>query len=251
MTVQDINVEPNVEPNVEWVGETSLMLTLGHEIIVTLAPVIGRISRRIQSECSGIREVTPSYTTILIEADTTCLDIDQLGDKILKIARDERDSSRDSDSDDEVGRSGKFIELPVYYHSEVGPDLKAVAEYGQMTTDQVVAIHSGKEYTVCSIGFAPGFAFLADVDERIATPRHERPRSKVVRGSVGIAGRQTAVYPADTPGGWQIIGNCPLPLFDPEGNAPFKVGVSIFEVGDRVRFIPIDRETFLQQGGNV
>jgi len=234
MTVQDINVEP--------VGETSLMLTLGDEIDVALAPVIGRISHRIQRECSGIREVTPSYTTILIEADTTCLDMDQLGNQILEIARGEHESS----SDAEVIHSGKLIELPVYYNLEVGPDLEAVAEYGQMTTDQVIAIHSGKEYTVCAIGFAPGFAFLADVDERIATPRHERPRSKVVRGSVGIAGRQTAVYPADTPGGWQIIGNCPLPLFN-SGES----GVSIFEVGDRVRFLPIDRETFLQQGGHV
>jgi len=238
MIVQDINIES--------VGETSWLLTLGDEIDVTLAPVIGRISRRIQSECSGVREVTPSYTTILIEADNSRLDMDQLENELLKIARDECDSSHD----DEAVHSGELIELPVYYHSEVGPDLEAVAENGQLTTDQVVAIHSGKEYTVCAIGFAPGFAFLADVDERIVTPRHERPCAKVVRGSVGIAGRQTAVYPADTPGGWKIIGNCPLPLslplFGDEESA-----VSIFKVGDRVRFLPIDRETFLKQGGHV
>lgn len=239
MTVQDINVQT--------VAETSLMLNLGHEIDVSLAPVIARITRRIQNECSGVRELTPSYTTILIELDTSCLDMDQVSDDLIKIARDECDFTNDG----EVVSGGKLIELPVYYQSEVGPDLAAVAEYRQLSTDQVVAIHSGREYTVCAIGFAPGFAFLADVDERIVTPRHDRPRAKVRRGSIGIAGRQTAVYPADSPGGWQIIGNCPLPLFVADENDSSKVGVSIFEVGDRVRFFPIDRETFLQQGGHV
>lgn len=227
MTVQDINVKP--------VGETNLMLTLGDQIDVLLAPVIGRISRRVQHECAGVCEVIPSYTTILIEADATRSDIDQLGNKLLDIAREEFDSRDDT----ELVSSGKLIELPVYYHAEVGPDLEAVAAHGQLTTDEVITIHSGREYTVCAIGFAPGFAFLADVDERIAIPRHSRPRAKVVRGSVGIAGHQTAVYPADTPGGWQVIGNCPLPLSD------------VFEVGDRVRFVPIDREEFLKQGGHV
>jgi len=227
-------------PYVEPVGETSLMLTLGNEIDVSLAPLIGRISRRIQQQCSGIREVTPSYTTILIETDASCPDMDALGDELLKIVR------KECASDVEVISFGKLIELPVYYHAEVGPDLELVAEHGKLTVDEVITIHSGREYTVCAIGFAPGFAFLADVDERIVTPRHDRPRSKVVRGSVGIAGRQTAVYPEDTPGGWQIIGNCPLSLSGVDEN-----GVSHFEVGDRVCFISIDRETYLQRGGNV
>jgi len=225
MIAEEIHVEP--------VGETSLMLSLGDEIDVALASVIGRISRRIQNECLGIREVTPSYTTILVEADATRFDMGRLGGELLKIAKEE------CTSDVEEVSSGKLIALPVYYHSEVGPDLEAVAKYSQLTREEVIAIHSEREYTVCTIGFAPGFAFLADVDEQIVIPRHSRPRSKVVRGSVGIAGRQTAVYPADTPGGWQIIGNCPLSLED------------VFEVGDRVRFISIDRETYLQQGGHV
>ena len=152
-----------------------------------------------------------------------------------------------------IGRSvvtekaeGKLIELPVYYHPDVGPDLERVACNNGLTVEEVIAIHAGRDYTVCAIGFAPGFAFLADVDARIATPRHERPRAKVVTGSVGIADRQTAVYPMDTPGGWQLIGRCPVPLYDPE-----QIPLSPFELGDRVRFVPVERADYIERGGHV
>jgi KipI family sensor histidine kinase inhibitor len=141
---------------------------------------------------------------------------------------------------------GKLIELPVYYHPDVGPDLEIVARANGLTVAEVIAIHAGRDYTVCAIGFAPGFAFLADVDARIATPRHERPRAKVVAGSVGIADRQTAVYPMDTPGGWQLIGRCPVPLYDPDQTPP-----SPFELGDRVRFVPVERHDYIERGGHV
>jgi KipI family sensor histidine kinase inhibitor len=115
-----------------------------------------------------------------------------------------------------------------------------------MSVEELIAIHAGRDYTVCAIGFAPGFAFLAEVDESIAIPRHVTPRSRVPAGSVGIAEKQTAVYPADTPGGWQLIGNCPVSLYDPKQTPP-----SPFDVGDQVRFVPIDRDSFIERGGRV
>ena len=99
---------------------------------------------------------------------------------------------------------------------------------------------------MCAIGFAPGFAFLAELDERIVMPRHASPRSCVPAGSVGIADKQTAVYPNNTPGGWQLIGNCPIVLYD-----PWKHPAGLFEVGDQVRFVPVDRQTFIERGGCV
>ncbi|GAL06566.1 allophanate hydrolase 2 subunit 1 [Photobacterium aphoticum] len=142
--------------------------------------------------------------------------------------------------------SGSLIALPVYYGRDVGPDLQAVAEHAGLSVEEVIAIHSGQTYTVCAIGFAPGFAFLASVDARIAMPRQVTPRQQVPAGSVGIANQQTAVYPNASPGGWQIIGNCPVGLFSPDATP-----MTPFSVGDTVQFTPIDREAFLQQGGEL
>ena len=97
-----------------------------------------------------------------------------------------------------------------------------------------------------AIGFAPGFAYLGQVNERLATSRLATPRAKVPRGAVGIADQQTAVYPSESPGGWNLIGRCPVRMFDPNALDALKVSV-----GDRVRFEPIDRETFLGLGGEL
>ena len=224
---------------VNWtpVSETSLMLYFGDEIDVKQAPLIGEVARRIKAEYQEVCEVTASYTSILGQVHSPRVKLDEFGEKLVAM----------------IGRSvvtekaeGKLIELPVYYHPDVGPDLERVACNNGLTVEEVIAIHAGRDYTVCAIGFAPGFAFLADVDARIATPRHERPRAKVVKGSVGIADRQTAVYPMDTPGGWHLIGRCPVPLYDPE-----LIPLNPFELGDRVRFVPVERADYIERGGHV
>lgn len=227
------------EINVRWVpvSETSLMLYMGDEIDVNQAPFIGEVARRIKTGFAEVCEVTASYTSLLVQVRTGHIRIEELGEKLIEMVHGSSFPDR---------AEGKLIELPVYYDPEVGPDLEMVASVHGLSVEELVAIHSGRDYTVCAIGFAPGFAFLADVDQRIATPRHDRPRSKVPAGSVGIADRQTAVYPMDTPGGWQLLGRCPVQVYD-RGQIP----MSPFEVGDRVRFVPVDRETYLERGGCV
>lgn len=223
------------------VSETSVMLYLADEIDVALAPLVAQICRRIKEQCPQVRELTPSYCSVLVE-NGPAVGLAELGEKVLAIAVHACNSWQP-----EAGAvSGKLIELPVYYHPDVAPDLVAVADHAGLSIEQVIAIHSGLDYTVCAIGFAPGFAFLADLDPRIAMPRHDRPRAKVAAGSVGIAEKQTAVYPLDTPGGWQLIGSCPVPLYDPR-----QVPLSPFEVGDRVRFVAIDLAQFIERGGRV
>ena len=110
----------------------------------------------------------------------------------------------------------------------------------------VINIHTATEYRVYAIGFAPGFAYLGQVDERIAAPRLATPRLKVPRGAVAIADQQTAVYPAESPGGWNLIGMCPTPMFDPLRDPPMPVAV-----GGRVRFEAVDRATYLELGGEL
>ena len=121
-----------------------------------------------------------------------------------------------------------------------------IAERGKISVDQVIEIHQQQEYRVYAIGFAPGFAYLGEVDERIAAPRLATPRMKVPRGAVAIADRQTAVYPAPSPGGWNLIGLCPTRMFDPEKQPSMPV-----QVGDRIQFKAIDREEFISLGGEL
>ncbi|MBV7433923.1 5-oxoprolinase subunit PxpB [Cardiobacteriaceae bacterium TAE3-ERU3] len=129
--------------------------------------------------------------------------------------------------------------IPVCYAAEYAPDLADLAASHGLSVDEVIAQHTADSYSVCCLGFIPGFAFLGYVDERIATPRHHNPRSKVAKGSVGIAGRQTGIYPADSPGGWQIIGRTPVTLYAPERGL-----YSRFNIGDKVRFSAISADEF-------
>ncbi|MGB0450434.1 MAG: 5-oxoprolinase subunit B family protein, partial [Porticoccaceae bacterium] len=146
----------------------------------------------------------------------------------------------------ESNNSGSLITLPVYYSSESGPDLQRVAVSAGLSKEEVITLHQQSEYQVYAIGFAPGFAYLGEVDPRIATARLATPRQHVPRGAVAIADRQTAVYPAASPGGWNLIGLCPTLMFDPQATPNMPV-----QVGDKVRFEAIDRETFIAMGGEL
>jgi inhibitor of KinA len=131
------------------------------------------------------------------------------------------------------------VEIPVLYGGEYGPDLEYVASFHKISAEEVIQIHTESECLVYMIGFAPGFPFMGGMDERIATPRRESPRTAIVPGSVGIAGKQTGIYSLETPGGWQIIGRTPLELFRPDLNPP-----TLLKAGDRIKFFPISPEEF-------
>ncbi len=135
----------------------------------------------------------------------------------------------------------RLVRIPVCYGGEFGEDLAHVAELNGLTPEEVIAIHSGREYLVYMIGFAPGFPYLGGMDSRIAAPRRSTPRLSIPPGTVGIAGEQTGIYPIGTPGGWQLIGRSPLALFLPEQEPP-----TLLQAGDRIRFEPITREEYDQ-----
>ena len=128
------------------------------------------------------------------------------------------------------------IMIPVYYNGE---DLESVAQQHELSTAEVVAIHTAKQYRVFMIGFLPGFAYMGKVDERIVTPRLPVPRINVKAGSVGIAGLQTGIYPLHSPGGWQLIGQTPLKIFDIQKNDP-----CLLKAGDTVQFVAISKADF-------
>ena len=128
------------------------------------------------------------------------------------------------------------------YGGEFGPDLEFVVEHNGLTAEEVIAIHSEKEYLVYMIGFAPGFPYLGGMDTKIAAPRKESPRTTIPAGSVGIANTQTGIYSIETPGGWQLIGRTPLSLFSLHRDRS-----SLLQAGDRVRFLPISLEEYRQR----
>ncbi len=135
--------------------------------------------------------------------------------------------------------AGTEIEIPVCYGGEYGPDIDNVAEHAGISAEEVVRRHSARACHCYMIGFLPGFAYLGGMDESIATPRLANPRTVIKGGSVGIAGKQTGIYPIDSPGGWQLIGRTPLRLFTPEAERP-----TLIESGYEVRFVPVSEEEY-------
>jgi len=142
--------------------------------------------------------------------------------------------------------TSKLVKLPVFYSTDYGPELSLLAANAKLSVEQTIDLHCATEYRVYAIGFAPGFAYLGEVDERLAAPRLATPRLKVPTGAVAIADRQTAVYPAPSPGGWNLIGLCPTPMFDPQQEPHMPVNV-----GDRIQFYPIDQAQYLTLGGQL
>lgn len=202
-----------------------------------------RISQEVQKsylalkavQCASFFEIIPSYASLMISYDLMHFDFDGVCEKIEKIIHHA----------EEIAMSEpKIITIPTYYGPEVGLDLELLAHEKNMSIEEIIALHSGRVYSVYAIGFAPGFAYLGEIDERLATSRLASPRKAVPKGSVSIADRQTAVYPAQSPGGWKILGRTPMAMFD----ASYE-GLSLFHVGDHVRYESISKEEFLKLGG--
>ena len=194
------------------------------------ARVVALAGRLDANPVAGILDVVPTYRSVAVYFDPLRTSHAVLMERLEREAAVEVAPS---------GPSRGVVHVPVCYGGEFGPDLPAVAAFAGLTEPVVVELHARPVYHVFMLGFAPGLAYLGAVDGRIAAPRRETPRVRVPRGSVGIAGAQTGIYPADSPGGWQIIGRTPLKPFDPGRADPF-----LMRAGDAVSFRAIDRTEF-------
>ena len=215
----------------------SLVIYFGNEISEEIATKVQKAYLSLNSlNIEGIIEIIPSYTTIYVLFDIFKYDYYSFVE-ILK-------NSIDLNYED--NRIKSIINIDVYYGDEVALDLQDMSFKTNLSIEKIIEIHSSKLYDVYAIGFAPGFAFLASVDKQIAMPRLSSPRKSVPKGSVAIADTQTAVYPQQSPGGWNIIGRTAMELFD---NNLEKL--SPLSVGYKVKFNPISKEVFLSQGGII
>lgn len=219
-------------------GENALILYLGHETSPEVAARVQAASAAIELALGAdLVDLVPSYASVLVIYDPMRTDHLSVSHRVRAAVVELAATA---------STTGRTITLPVYYAAESGADLEALAQGAGLSIDEVIGLHSGTEYRVYAIGFAPGFAYLGQVDERIAAPRLTTPRLKVPRGAVAIADRQTAVYPAVSPGGWNLIGRCPTRMFNPAATPVMPVAV-----GDRVRFEAISRDQFFALGGEL
>lgn len=211
-------------PRLHHAGDSLVLV----EFESTIAPDVNRRAVALAAAIAGahvpgVRDVVPAYASVGVHVDPLRFDHATLEAVI----------SHAWDTAAEAEPAARTVEIPVCYGGAFGPDLSEVAAFAGCSDDEVIARHAAGRYRVYMLGFLPGFAYLGGVEGSIAMPRRSAPRTVVPAGSVGIAGRQTGVYPCESPGGWRLIGRTPIALFDLARPAP-----ALLAPGDVVRFVP-------------
>ena len=214
-------------------GDSSLLIVFGNEVSPDINKKISAVVSLFRSQqIKGVVDLIPSYCALLINynpAVTTFSEIKKRAEQIL---------SMDVKTSDE---KKVIVEIPVCYGGDYGPDIQNIADNAGLTIQEVIDLHSSRDYLIYMLGFLPGFCYLGGLDERIHTPRLANPRLKIREGSVGIGGASTGIYPMDSPGGWQLMGMTPVKTFDADREVPI-----LLEAGQYIRFIPITEEEFIE-----
>jgi len=218
-------------PRIVPFGDAAMLVVLGESIDVELNrrahALAAAIVRDRARELAAWGSSVPGYASVLVPYDPLRTSPEAATARLAELLT-EADSR---DARDEAPLPP--VELRVHYGGDDGPDLRAVAEQTGLDEQAVVDLHAGTLYRVFLLGFVPGFAYLGTLPEVLALPRRSEPRTRVPAGSVAIAGRQTAVYPFSTPGGWHLIGRTDEPLWDLDRVPPARL-----RPGQSVRFVP-------------
>lgn len=214
-------------------GDRTLILQFGEtierDIVNQVVALDNRIHDAIDSgELTGVIETIPTFRSLALVFDPLTTRHDELCNRIRAL-----ESSPSSD----VALGSRHWLIPVHYGGQSGPDLDSVAALTGLTPDEVIGQHQQARFKVYMLGFLPGFAFMGDTPKALHLPRRTEPRLRVPAGSVAIANQLTGVYPWDSPGGWHILGNCPIALFDGKQDPP-----ALFRTGDSVTFRSIDAD---------
>jgi KipI family sensor histidine kinase inhibitor len=212
-------------------GDSSLLVEFGKEISPEINQKITAAVQLLKEQhIEGVVDLIPAFCSLLINYDPRVISFEEISKRVQQIIK----------LDARAGQQRKRVfEIPVCYGGAYGPDLANIASHAGLTEEEVIQIHSSRDYLIYMLGFLPGFCYLGGLDERIHTPRLANPRIKINAGSVGIGGSQTGIYPLDSPGGWQLMGMTPVKTYDPEREDPILV-----EAGDYIRFVPIDEAEY-------
>lgn len=223
---------------IDPLGDRALLVTIGADISpATFSSVHRSLAQLRAAQLAGITDIVPAFTSVAVHYDPALVRHSSDVSPFESLARDvEACLSAPHEAHDPPAR---LVEIPVCYGGAFGPDLEELAAAHGITSDEVIRLHSGREYLVYMLGFMPGFAYLGGLAPELVTPRRSEPRTHVPAGSVGIGGEQTGVYPLESPGGWHLIGKTPSRMFRPEHDPP-----ALLAMGDRVRFRPISQAEF-------
>ena len=228
-------------PQIKITGDTSVAVVFGNEISIDINTKIRAFDEALAEEqIDGVYETVPTYCSLTVHYAPEKIRFEELKERLETLLSVAHKAQK---------LNTIVMEIPVMYGGEYGPDLETVAAHNGMSPEDVIRIHSGAEYLIYMLGFTPGFSYMGGMDESIATPRLKTPRVLIPAGSVGIAGKQTGIYPIDSPGGWQLIGRTPVKLYDAHRDTPI-----LLDAGLHVKFIPIDEaeykriETRIEQG---
>ena len=227
-------------------GDSAITLDFGNVIDEEINQYIIALFYQLKEKpLQGMIEAVPAYSSLTIYYDpfllqkiirenkTSCEWITEQLEKRIQLPLEQNENKP------------SVIKIPVCYDKEFGPDLELIANEKDISIDEVIRIHLSKDYRVYMLGFLPGFSYMGQVDEKIEMPRKTQPRQKVEAGSVGIAGKQTGIYPVASPGGWQIIGRTPLKMFDRSlANKEKTESICLLHPGDEVMFYSITKDEF-------
>ena len=219
------------------VGDNALSVELGNTINAAIHDKVMLLYKTaLANPIAGVKDIIPAYCTVTWVYDIVAVKkiasntsaFKYMESEVIRLLLDE------SETDVNDSNANRHIEIPVKYYTDGSFDLENLAQQKAMSVETVVKLHSERTYRVYLLGFLPGFAYMGSVDARIEVPRLAQPRLIIPSGSVGIAGKQTGVYPVASPGGWNIIGCTDVKLFDAERENPI-----LLQVGDEVKFIPV------------
>ena len=220
------------EPRFLAGGDKAIFIELGDAIDPQLNCRVRKFKLAIEkARIPGVIETVPTYRSLLVYFEPQQISIQKLQKALCSLMQPQVEREL---------LKPKLIWIPTVYGGEYGPDISFVAAHNSLSVSEVIQIHTSTSYPIYMIGFIPGFPYLGGMSPGIATPRLETPRTKIPAGSVGIAGNQTGIYPAESPGGWRLIGRTPLQLFDPSREPS-----ALLQAGDYLKFVSITPEEFI------
>ncbi len=217
--------------HISQMAERAILLTWQQEVGEDLLSSLLQGKEAILKEAdAGIVDVVQTYNALLIKYYSPISSIDTEISRLEALLQKVKEGKR---------KKATCYQIPVCYHEKFGLDLSEMMEKKQLSREEIVQLHTEPTYTVYFIGFLPGFPYLGGLSEQLFMERKEQPRKRIPKGAVGIGGEQTGIYPSDSPGGWQLIGNCPLSLFDSGKESP-----CLLQAGDRIQFYEVGLSTY-------
>lgn len=220
-----------IDFRIEPAGDSALRIELPARVDETINARVTAMGDAVRTKWRHIvRDAVVGYHTLTVYFDPLRVDSRWMEEQLALIATDTLAPTETSTG---------HVEIPVCYGGDLGPDLNDVANAAGCSEQDVVDLHTGRDYRVFVVGFVPGFGYMGPVDPRLALPRRRTPRTRVPAGTVALAGGQTGIYPMETPGGWHLIGRTPVRPFDQTRAEPV-----LFRPGDSVRFRPVTRDEY-------